>query len=58
MIQNVLIPCIVIVVVALLLIWIVEKFLPDLAYPARLIIGVVAVVAVLMKVAPLLHMGL
>ncbi len=55
MIQGVLIPIVIVVVAALLLLWIVEKFLPELSYPARLIIGVAAIVLVLLKVAPLLH---
>jgi hypothetical protein len=54
MINSVLIPCIVIVVIALLLIWVVNQFLPEFSYPARMIIGLVAVLAVLYKLSPLL----
>jgi hypothetical protein len=53
-IQSILIPCIIVVVIALLLIWVVNQFLPEFAYPARLVIGLVAVLAILYKLSPLL----
>lgn len=55
LVQSILIPCLIIVVVALLMIWIVEKFIPEFSYPARLIIGVGAIIFVITKLLPLLH---
>lgn len=51
----VLIPIIVILAVALLILWVVQQFFPEFHYPARIIVGAVALVAILTKLLPFLH---
>lgn len=49
-----LIALIIICLVAALLLWAVQKFFPDIYEPARYVIGAVALIAILYKVAPLI----
>lgn len=51
----VLIPIIIILAVALLILWVVQQFFPEFYPPARIVVGAVALVAILTKLLPLLH---
>lgn len=42
---------IIVVAVAFLVLWCVRQFLPEVAEPARIIVGVIALVAILIKLA-------
>ena len=48
------VPLIVIIGVALLILWAVKQFFPEFYEPARIIVGVVALCAILLKLVPLL----
>lgn len=45
---------IIIIAVAWLILWAVQRFLPEFYQPARIIVGVVALIAILLKLVPLL----
>lgn len=51
---ELLISLVIIVGVALLIIWVVDTFMPDVARPARILIGIAVLVALLTKLWPLL----
>lgn len=51
---SLLIFLIIVVAIAGILLWAVQKFFPDIYEPARYIIGAVALVLILLKLAPLL----
>lgn len=48
---GILIAIIIIVAVAYLILWCVQKFLPEVYQPARIIVGVIALIAILYKLA-------
>ena len=49
-----LVPLIIIVGVALLILWAVKQFFPEFYEPARIIVGIVVLCAILIKLVPLL----
>lgn len=51
---GLLVPLIIIIGVALLILWAVKTFLPEFYEPARIIVGVVVLVALILKLVPLL----
>jgi hypothetical protein len=51
----VLIPIIIILAVALLILWVVRQFFAEFYEPARIIVGAVALIALLTKLLPLLR---
>ena len=53
----VLIPILVILIVALLILWAVRQFFAEFYEPARIVVGGIALVAILLKLLPLLGMG-
>lgn len=54
MVSSLLIPIIIVVGVALLILWAIGRFLPEVAEPARIIVGIIVIVFLLMKLLPLL----
>ena len=48
---------IIVFAVAWLIIWAVQQFLPELYPPARIIVGVIALIAILIRVAAYLRRG-
>lgn len=51
---DLLITLIIICAVAWLLLWAVQRFLPEVYQPARIVVGVIALIAILIRLAPLL----
>ena len=51
---GILVPLVIIIGVAFLILWAVRTFLAEFYEPARIIVGVVVIVAILVKLVPLL----
>jgi glucose-6-phosphate-specific signal transduction histidine kinase len=57
---DLLIYVVVLIAVAFLILWAINQFLPEAAYPARIIVGVVVLIALILLVArmlPTLRLG-
>ena len=51
---GLLVPLIIILGVAFLILWAIKQFFPEFYEPGRIIVGVVVLVAIIMKLVPLL----